>query len=681
MLYFLVALFLLRDVLPAPSELLPRNSGISEAYEQIGESDQAMVVYLVMRNADTFLRNPLELGGASQCFPFPRAYTLGEHLFNEGILAALPWALTGDAILTYNILLLLTFFLAGFTTSLFAYYLLGDSRAALIAGLLVQLVPGRISDGGHPMLHACYWLPLALLCLHRLFATGRFLPAAGAALFLMMIALETIYIIFGTTILVGVWVCWLIWRDDRYRTRASILCLAAGAAVVAFAILLLFPYLETREIFGVLQGRRTVLTPITFFAPGSWGFPGWVFLLLAALGIVDRWRGARGRRTDDPRLPLFLAVFLLVWIASADLPIPGTPWSLPSPIVLLRGIVPAIDAARGFFAVHVVLYVPLAVLAAFGFRSLGERLPEAPAWVLFGLLAGAIFLGRFEPALADAQFGMAPGMKAHPGRPPDAQIKLVQEHVTGPSVDLPTMGESRRRRFFRIDDLFRLHAFAPRPLAACYNSFDSPYEEQMHQLVSQLPAPAAAEALRALGVETLLMRPFEMSAERTRKFEEELRDSPRARAHVELQAQAGGLRIYRLHARRAVKEEIPLLGAASPGEVAVGTKRPTEVAFRFANRSPFVFRAPGPAGYSGATISWEDEDGVVVTSENESVLLPIALGPGQTMEQSLAVSPPNRPGVFQGWLRVDGHEEPIAGATVRVEAGEFGTALEETTSP
>ena len=204
MLYFLVALFLLRDVLPAPSELLPRNSGISKAHAPIGESDQAMVAYLVMRNADTFLRNPLELGGASQCFPFPRAYTLGEHLFSEGILAALPWALTGDAILTYNILLLLTFFLAGFTTSLFAYYLWGDSRAALIAGLLVQLVPGRISDGGHPMLHACYWLPLALLCLHRLFATGRFLPAAGAAFFLVMGALGTIYIIFGTTILVGV---------------------------------------------------------------------------------------------------------------------------------------------------------------------------------------------------------------------------------------------------------------------------------------------------------------------------------------------------------------------------------------------------------------------------------------------------------------------------------------------
>ena len=94
-----------------------------------------------------------------------------------------------------------------------------------------------------------------------------------------------------------------------------------------------------------------------------------------------------------------------------------------------------------------------------------------------------------------------------------------------------------------------------------------------------------------------------------------------------------------------------------------------------------MFRAPGPAGYRGATISWEDEEGVVVTSENESVLLPIALGPGQTMEQSFLVSPPHRPGVFQGWLRVDGHEEPIAGATVRVQAVEFGTALEETTSP
>lgn len=676
-LFFLaVALFLLRGVLPDPSGLLPRNAEISGAFQLLGESDQAMVLYLVARNADALLHNPAALRGEGQCLPFPQAYTLGEHLFGEGLLAVVPWALTGDPILTYNILLLLTFFLPGFTTFLLVRHFTRNDGAALVAGLLVQLVPSRIIDGGHPMLHADYWLPLALLCLHRLFTTGRVAAALGAALFLSLTALETIYIIFGTVILIGVWVGWLLLRAEGHRMRAFLLTCAAGALVVAVGLVVLLPYLDSRAAFDVLSGRDTALVGIGSFGPGELMFSGWVFLGLIVAGLLDRLRGARGAGSDDPRLALLLAALLILWASTDGIPVPGTTWKLASPVTMLRGIVPGIDAARGFFAMHVVAWVPLAVIAGYGAVAIGERLPARLVPLALVSCLAAILVGRIMPGPTALQFGTPLRLAAHEARPSEEQIALLRSEASGSAVDLPTLVRAGMSHL-GLPEYFRLHAFAPRPVAACYNSFGSPYVEQMHQLVKDLPAPAAAEALAALGVETLLMRPEQMLPAASEKFDQRLQGWRRAKLHVELRGEADGLHLFRLHGSRPVREDPAQLGAGPAWEETVEAARPVELAFWFANRSRFVFRAPSPLGYREARVLWTDEGGAVVGEESHKILLPVALGPKQAIIQRLAVDPPQAPGHYRGWILLPDVEHPIAGSNVRVRAADGASGAGE----
>ena len=67
-----------------------------------------MVLGTVMHAARGWLDPATSLMGAGAYFPMPNAWTLGEHMFGPGLLAALPLASTGEPILACNLMLVLT---------------------------------------------------------------------------------------------------------------------------------------------------------------------------------------------------------------------------------------------------------------------------------------------------------------------------------------------------------------------------------------------------------------------------------------------------------------------------------------------------------------------------------------------------------------------------------------------
>ena len=286
--FCVLAAICLHPVWPSPTTLLLENGNLAGGWGFVGRSDQSMVLALVARNADLMISDPLALRGAGPCFPFPQSFTLGEHAFGEGLLAAIPWAITGDPILSYNLLLWITFLIPGCTMFFWARYFTGNTAAAFVAGVLFQLVPARIFDGGHPFIHADYWLPLALLALHRLFATGRLRHAAILAPVLMMQSFASIYLLVGIFVLMVIYGIYLIWRHPAHRLRASGGALMAAVVVVGFASWLLLPYLEVREQWQLLAGRDAIFAPVESFLPGNFGFPGWIFMGLVLVGIEAR---------------------------------------------------------------------------------------------------------------------------------------------------------------------------------------------------------------------------------------------------------------------------------------------------------------------------------------------------------------------------------------------------------
>ena len=106
--YLAVTLLIYQAVLPAPRTLLPypamldANSFVRANFANLDHHDQSMVVATVTRNAAKLVTAPWDLFGDGQCYPMPRSYTLGEHMFGLGFLATLPYALTRDPILSFN---------------------------------------------------------------------------------------------------------------------------------------------------------------------------------------------------------------------------------------------------------------------------------------------------------------------------------------------------------------------------------------------------------------------------------------------------------------------------------------------------------------------------------------------------------------------------------------------------
>src|SRR5690606_35611639 len=143
--YLCIALFVLRAVLPSPGTLLPYpalldwDSSPKMDLTLLDHRDQSMVVSVVSRNAAILTSEPWNLfAGFGQCHPMPRSYTLGEHMIGPSLFAALPYLVTRDPILSYNVALVFTLWIPGLTMFALSYRFTRSPAAAFVAGMLFQ---------------------------------------------------------------------------------------------------------------------------------------------------------------------------------------------------------------------------------------------------------------------------------------------------------------------------------------------------------------------------------------------------------------------------------------------------------------------------------------------------------------------------------------------------------------
>ncbi|MBM4265981.1 MAG: hypothetical protein FJ144_05115 [Deltaproteobacteria bacterium] len=667
--YLAVSAWLLGSVALRPHRLLPYNSGINAAAAQIGHFDQSMVVSVITRNADTLLTEPWNLFGDGQCYPFPRSFTLGEHMFGEGLLMLVPWAITGDPILSYNALLVLTLWLPGLTMYAFSYHFTRSAPAAFVAGLLFVLAPPRIIDGGHPYLHADYWLPLALLFLHRLFVRGGFGNALAVGLFLGLEALETIYVLLACAMVVGVYGSYLVLRHPA-RLRQVIVPLAVAAVLsVACAWVVLSPYLETRDAWALLAGRATTLFPPDSYNPGKVYFPGVLALGLAVVAMVDRLRRPRLVDGEDPRWAMLLAGIVIVAASLLYFPIPFSSIIVPGPFLVLSKLVPGLDALRGLFAVAIGLWVPLAFLAGYGALVLVERLPHRVAIGVAALLSFAAIGERFLDGPTRWSFGSRLDLASWEARPRADDIALVRRVSEGPVVHVPMAAPEHDFTRLAMSQHLLLQSFAPQPVSSCYNSFDTPLDSQMYQLADALPDAKAGEALAAIGFDSVLSHTEAWWPPHRQRFHARFHLDPRNRRVVERIDESLGLEAFRLHGQAPVREDFGVLSSPadeSPAEAAAGADA---VEIVFANPGPDTYLHPKPWTPSDVVVQWYRDGEPLGPPQEMRAMLPIALGPGGTMRIEVPTRVPEALGSHR--VTIARREEPdrvLASRDVQVRA-------------
>ena len=261
----------------------------------------------------------------------------GVTAFTEHLLGAYPltspivWA-TGNAVLAYNVLLLLCFPLNGMAAYALARESTGSAPAAFVAGLAFAFAPYQADHLSHVQMLMAFGMPLALFGLHRYMKAGRASSLAWFAAGWLSVVLSNAYLLVFFPIIAALWMLWFL-RGTPWRRFASL------GVVTVLATLPVLPLLQGYRVrqtaYGFLRGYDEIrrmsaditgligISPWTLLWKGwlpntfyeSSLFPGFAILALAGLGVASHLRQTGSRSPWSSWLLRVAAVLTLVVLA------------------------------------------------------------------------------------------------------------------------------------------------------------------------------------------------------------------------------------------------------------------------------------------------------------------------------------------------------------------------------
>jgi hypothetical protein len=283
---------------------------------------------------------------APMFWPMTGALALSEHMLGLSLVASpLQW-LGADPIAAYNVLFLLSFPLCAISAHALAYTLIGRHDAAALAGVVFAFNPYRISQIAHLQILWVFWMPLALMALHRYARDGRRRWLVLFAAMWVGQALSNGYFLLFFPLLIALWAAWFLApRRDLQRLGAIAAAWCLGSIVL---LPLVFPYQRHLERLGLERNIGEISTysaDVTALAaapplalasrllaaagnPEQQLFPGFtVVALIAAAMMVSFWR-SRNEPPPRRRLTFVLGAAACGFVALALFAQFGRPWQL-----------------------------------------------------------------------------------------------------------------------------------------------------------------------------------------------------------------------------------------------------------------------------------------------------------------------------------------------------------------
>ena len=320
------------------------------------------------------------------------AYT--DAVLLQGLVAA-PFIRGGASpVMVYNLLILGSIALSGAAMCLLAQRLTGSLASGIVAGTIFAFVTFRFDHFMHLELQATIFLPLAVWCLDRAFESGRWRDMAGFGASLVLQVLSGIYyaVFLATALAVAIPWRWMsLPPDRRLRFAKQIAVVALVSGVVAAPYLAI--YMQNRSSVGERADGEVRLysaTPLNYLSSdpanvlhGPWSerlgrnerrlFPGFLAFGLAAYGL---WGWSSRKSTV-----VIIGVVGFVLSLGLNTPI----------YVMLRELVFTYRGLRAPARAAALVYLALAVLAAYGWRAVLARRPQ---WTTVGtaVLVGLLFL-------------------------------------------------------------------------------------------------------------------------------------------------------------------------------------------------------------------------------------------------------------------------------------------------
>ena len=245
----------------------------------------------------------------------------GVTAFTEHLLGAYPVAspiiwITGNAVLAYNVVLLLSFIFNGLATFVLVHELTASAAGAFIAGLAFAFAPYQAVHISHLQTLMAFGMPLTLLGLHRYVRTGSAPALACFACGWLCVLLSNAYALVFFPILAALW---LLWFARRASWRRCVALAGVAALITAPVVPLLWGYHIRQAAYG--------------FARGPDEIKGMSAVVTGLSGISDHallWRSWLPTMFyEDSLFPgLAIAVLVLVALVASLLETrPSTPWA------------------------------------------------------------------------------------------------------------------------------------------------------------------------------------------------------------------------------------------------------------------------------------------------------------------------------------------------------------------
>jgi hypothetical protein len=275
-------------------------------------------------------------------FPLGGTIAMSETLLGLSIVTTPLLLLGASPLLAYNLVYLMSFPLCGLATWLLVRDLGGSRGAALLAGLAFAFAPYRAAQLAHLQVLCAFWVPLALLGLHRFLRTGRGRDLALAAAAWTLEGLTNAYLFLFLAVLVAAWVGWFLVSARRWRALASVALALGAASLVPLALFVQYrPWQERLGFVRLLDEIESLSADVLGFlsAPSTlanWSmnlgvppecrvFPGITLPVIVGLSFLA-WRRAQGPRFASGRAMLVLSAFAVAAAAVAGVTAWTGPW-------------------------------------------------------------------------------------------------------------------------------------------------------------------------------------------------------------------------------------------------------------------------------------------------------------------------------------------------------------------
>jgi len=343
--------------------------------------------------------------------PLPGVTAFTEHLLGAYPLTSPIVWVTGNPVLAYNAMQVLTLPLNGMATFVLVRELTASGIGAFVGGLAFAFAPFVGEHASHIQMLMAFGMPFSLYGLHRFLKYGGRRDLVWFGLGWLSVALSNAYMLVFFPILVAVWAMWFFNRADARRwLNVAVAAMFATSPLVP----LLVGYRLRQTAYGLFRGYPEILSqsagiqsiaginqravlwvgwlPNTYYEQSL--FPGLAIGVLAAIGVAVGIISREHRSWRRVVLFYLFAAFMMWtftlgpevrWFGAAVPPRYGPYW------LLLQ--LPGLQSIRVPSRAWLPATLCLAVLAGFGAAWLATR--RRRQWVIAPLVLLLVAEGWF----------------------------------------------------------------------------------------------------------------------------------------------------------------------------------------------------------------------------------------------------------------------------------------------